>query len=310
MDNYEVKLHFSEHLESSVQFPNLENRTFENGKPSKIRNEALNYLKSILKKLLDEKILIFKNTDEELEAAFDEDLIKDENGELDLAKIHSYFMFFNNDLKRVSLFHNGKEIFRIGNIFSLKEYEEIFNNSKEEFDAHFWNSTKFLAFHRIPQESVRVIKNKIIQLKSIFNIEKLPDFDFKILQNCTMKELEKTIVSMHNSQGGVVFFKNLNPHFHFDHSRFDVINYFAFLKKIHRKISLEINLPIAFEFENEEFECIIVNKGEKVLKTTSNKYLFRKNNSIFKYDNRLLPENVGNFRDITIEEIRETLKIL
>jgi len=73
---------------------------------------------------------------------------------------------------------------------------------------------------------------------------------------------------------------------------------------------LEINLPIAFEFENEEFECILVNKGEKVLKTTSNKYLFRKNNSIFKYDNRLLPENVGNFRDITIEEIRETLKIL
>ena len=73
MDNYKVKFHFSEHLENSVQFPNLENRTFENGKPSKIRNEALNYLKSILKKMLHEKILIFKNTDEELEAAFDED---------------------------------------------------------------------------------------------------------------------------------------------------------------------------------------------------------------------------------------------
>jgi len=148
-----------------VSKPTFDNRKFESENLLQARNNALNYLKTILKSSIDNKKIIFKNPKQDIFKDFDLELIKNKNGEYDLEKIHYYPLFFSDWQIKISLFYNGKEIFRIGNIDSLEDYETLLNHSKTEFENNALEEQTHFSFHTIPFQNFYLF-SKIIKDKS------------------------------------------------------------------------------------------------------------------------------------------------
>ena len=176
MYTYEVKFIYKDLPEElRISTPFFNDLRIENTSASKARNDAFQTLQSILKKWIDEKKILFKDPDKDIYHMFDTERLKKENGEYNLAEIYRYPMFLSDWLRKISLFWNGKEIYRIGNITSAEEYEIILNNAREEFLCNHLNQQNNFGFHLVPFQDFYTFRRILIDMK--FNEERSLSWD-------------------------------------------------------------------------------------------------------------------------------------
>lgn len=158
MHTYEVKFHSLKIPENMISKSIFDDKTFESENILESREKAFDYLKFVLQNYIYDRILFFKNQEKGIFEAFDLELIKDKNGDCDLTKIHQFPVFFNNWQMKISLLFDGKEILIIGNINSMEDYENLTQNSKEEFEINLLDEEKYFGFHQIPFENLFLYK--------------------------------------------------------------------------------------------------------------------------------------------------------
>lgn len=169
MHTYEVKFIYKEITEEMwVSNPFFENLKTENESVLQARNDAFKILQSVLKQSVEEKIIFFKDPSKDIFHDFDTEILKDENGNFNLSKIYHYPMFFNHWLLNISLFWNDKEIFRIGNIMTAKEYETILQNAREEAMQSGLDNQNLFGFHHIPLQDFYTF-GKILKSMTFIN---------------------------------------------------------------------------------------------------------------------------------------------